>query len=160
MRRLNDIPVSVKLWCCTLLSIGVLICIVLATQRYSAYVHLQAQQEVELAEQHIADAVNWRNKTSTAVQRIVAGALSTEPEVQEFFNGAVKKAIVEVSGLAKAITDRAVDPESKAALARITERRGKALALTKQAAELRRSMDTAGVMAFVGKEFMPAIGKR
>ncbi|MBP6903348.1 MAG: HAMP domain-containing protein [Burkholderiaceae bacterium] len=159
MSFLDGIPISRKLWAATLLIIGALVSIFVATSLHNARVLKEAQAEVDRREQLIADVIAWRGKTDANVQRVLASTLSSEPSVQQHFDAASKQAIAEISGIFKSISERATDAQSKAALEQVAQHRAKVLSLTRQAGELKQAEGQSGSQRFVDQEFLPAIAR-
>ncbi len=157
--KLEDVSLSKKLWG----SIGALLIAMavvgLWMQRSVDRAHVQAQQRTARAEELITLTTQWIAMSQTNTDRTLGSMMSGEPQVAQFFGDRLKAGIGASSATQKRIQALATTDADKQAFEAIAAARTVVLGFVKQGQEMKKAGDQAAVMAFLDKEFLPAVAR-
>jgi methyl-accepting chemotaxis protein len=157
--KLEDVSLSKKLW----VSVGTLLVAMAGVALWMQYsanrAHSVAAERTRLADELITLATTWKTMSQTNTDRTLASMISTEAPVAQFFGDRLKAGIGASSEMQKRILSLATSEADKKAFEAISASRGVVLTLVKKGQELKQAGDHAAVMAFMDKEFLPAVGR-
>ncbi|MDD0809162.1 methyl-accepting chemotaxis protein [Curvibacter sp. RS43] len=152
----NRVRVSGKIWGAILLLLLAMLLVAGFTlwQAESTQKRLLSQQ----AKQYgiIEKALQWRSMTQVSLTRTVAGGMSADPSVDEFFKAEQASTIAEIQKLRQSLRDSADSPEEKQLLDQIAQLGQVLLAKIKIVDVAKEDGDGAIAAAKVQNDLLPA----
>ena len=155
--RLNDIPLSAKLWGLLVLVLGALTAVAVFNQVATRSVHSETLARLQQADGLILKVSLWRTMSQRNTELTLAANLSPDEASAAFFSARLKSGISESSALQKEIADLAMSERDEAQTAQMIERRRVVLAVVKKLGEVRSAGDVSAVRRVVDSDFLPAL---
>ena len=155
--RLNDIPLSAKLWGLLVLVLGALTAVAVFNHMATRSVHSEAMVRLQQADTLILKVSLWRTISQRNTELTLAANLSPDEASATFFSARLKNGIAESSELQKQIAELARSERDRVQTAQMIERRKVVLDIVKKLGEVRVTSDVAAVRRVVDKEFLPAL---
>jgi methyl-accepting chemotaxis protein len=154
--KLSNLSLGAKLWWAMACVVSLLVfTLVAATSRSTALV----ERQENILSAHIVkvgDVTRWAGLTKTNGARVVAGLLSADPAVGDFYKDSIAATSAEISELQKKIDAMEFSVESKNLIARIGEERKRVLASRAKALEAKKAGDQQLVLKEIHAEYLPA----
>ncbi len=152
-----NLKISTRLWLPTA-GIVLVLAVMGATTALRSKAQIAESTAYQQAHQaKLADAAAWHGMTNVNASRVVAGVLSTDPQVEATFKPEIEATTARISEIQKRIEAAADTDAERTVLAKVAAQRKAYIDARNQARKLKADGDVEGAKAALNGQVLPAV---